>query len=187
MAFSHLSDFWSAAQLAGVSGWSTAKPTVSLFSGCAGSSDAFLIAELYRSSDASVFVSVENSKRAEVLFEECASLVGEEAVSLFPSRDAVPYNMKSPFGPVVENRFKVLSQFLSGVRGIYIAPHPAMLQKVPPPATCSTGLSGFPRVRIFPSKPFRPGLSTIISVVKPWYRMSGPSASGAALSTFIPS
>jgi transcription-repair coupling factor (superfamily II helicase) len=133
MAFSHLSDFWSTAQLAGVSGWSTAKPTVSLFSGCAGSSDAFLIAELYRSSDASVLVSVENSKRAEVLFEECASLVGEEAVSLFSSRDAVPYNMKSPFGPVVENRFKVLSKLLSGVRGIYIAPHPSMLQKVPPP------------------------------------------------------
>jgi transcription-repair coupling factor (superfamily II helicase) len=133
MASLHLSKYWSQAPFPGVSAWSAAKPTVALFNGCAGSGDAFLIAELFRSSDSSVFVSVENGKRAEVLAEECASLVGEETVSLFPSRDAVPYNMKSPFGPVVENRFRVLSRLLSGAKGIYIAPHAALLQRVPLP------------------------------------------------------
>ena len=133
MPFSHLSDYWSQAPFPGVSAWSAAKPATALFNGCAGSSDAFLIAELFRESNASVYVSVESSKRAEMLAEECASLVGEETVSLFPSRDAVPYNMKSPFGPVVESRFRVLSKFLSGTRGICVAPHAALLQKVPQP------------------------------------------------------
>jgi transcription-repair coupling factor (superfamily II helicase) len=133
MASLPLSKYWSQAPFPGVSAWKAAKPDISLFNGCAGSGDAFLIADLFRSSDSSVFVSVESGKRAEVLAEECASLVGEETVSLFPSRDAVPYNMKSPFGPVVENRFRVLSRLLSGAKGIYIAPHPALLQRVPPP------------------------------------------------------
>ena len=133
MAFSHLSDYWSKAPFPGVAGWAAARPGVSLFSGCCGSGDAFLIAELFRSSGSSVLVSVETNKQAEVLADECASLVDNETVSLFPSRDAVPYNMKSPFGPVVENRFRVLSRLLSGAKGIYIAPHPALLQRVPSP------------------------------------------------------
>jgi transcription-repair coupling factor (superfamily II helicase) len=133
MALSPLSKYSTQAPFPGVAAWGAESPEVSLFNGCAGSGDAFLIAELFRSSGKTVFVSVENSKRAEVLAAECESLAGEEAVSLFPSRDAVPYNMKSPFGPVVENRFTVLSQLLSGARRIFIAPHPALLQRVPPP------------------------------------------------------
>jgi transcription-repair coupling factor (superfamily II helicase) len=41
--------------------------------------------------------------------------------------------MKSPFGPVVENRFSVLSQLLNGKKAVYVAPHAALLQKVLPP------------------------------------------------------
>jgi transcription-repair coupling factor (superfamily II helicase) len=105
-------------------------PAVSLLSGCAGGGDAFLLADFFRGTGKTLYVSVENSKQSESLAEECASLVGEENVVLFPSRDAVPYNMKSPFGPVVEKRFSVLSQLLSGKKAIYIAPHAALLQKV---------------------------------------------------------
>jgi transcription-repair coupling factor (superfamily II helicase) len=80
-----------------------------------------------------VVVCVENSKRAEVLAAECASLLGEDAVALFPSRDAVPYNMKSPFGPVVESRVRVLSGLLNGKKAVCVAPHAALFQKAPPP------------------------------------------------------
>jgi len=128
-----LSAYFSETSFKGIADWKARKPSVSLFTGSFGSSDAFLIADLFRSSTSSIFVSLENSKRAEVLSAECMALIGENSVSLFPSRDAVPYNMKSPFGPIVESRFNVLSQLLSGKRAIYIAPYPAMLQKVPLP------------------------------------------------------
>ncbi len=129
----HLTTYFSESSFKAIADWKSKNPSVSLFSGCYGSIDAFLISDIFRSSQNSIFVSVENSKRAEVLQAECAAILGEDSVSLFPSRDAVPYNMKSPFGPIVESRFKVLSQLLAGKRAIYIAPFPAILQKVPLP------------------------------------------------------
>jgi transcription-repair coupling factor (superfamily II helicase) len=76
---------------------------------------------------------VENGKRAEVLAQECATLIGEDLVSYFPSRDAVPYNMKSPFGPVIEARFRTLSQLLKGEKRVYISVPATLLQKILPP------------------------------------------------------
>ena len=133
MPIEPLSKLWSRGTFPGLSEWLSRRPQTSLFTGCAGSSDAFLIAGLFSASGRTVLVLVESGKQAEVLSAECASLLGEDSVSLFPSRDAVPYNMKSPFGPVVESRYTVLSALLDGKKAVYIAPHAALLQKVPPP------------------------------------------------------
>jgi transcription-repair coupling factor (superfamily II helicase) len=124
---------WSPGSFPGLSEWLSRRPHSGRFTGCAGSSDAFLISSLFSSSGKTVVVCVENSKRAEILVSECASLLGEGAVSLYPSRDAVPYNMKSPFGPVVEARFQVLSRLLEGEKAIYVMPYSVLVQKVLPP------------------------------------------------------
>lgn len=107
-------------------------PHHSLFSGLSGSSSAFLISDLYRKSEKTVFVFVENAKKAENLVDECKTFLGEESVFLFPSRDAVPYNMKSPFGPTVETRFKALSSLLNDNKKVYIAPYAVLAQKIMP-------------------------------------------------------
>jgi transcription-repair coupling factor (superfamily II helicase) len=130
MAIEPLSKQWSRGTFPGISEWLGRRPQSALFTGCAGSSDAFLISSLFAASGKTVFVCVESGKQAEVLAAECVSLLGEDAVSLFPSRDAVPYNMKSPFGPVVESRYTVLSALLDGKKAVYIAPHAALVQTV---------------------------------------------------------
>ena len=98
------------------------KPVSSVFKGLSGSSDAFLISNLYIYTEQTIVVFVENNKRAELLTEECRSLTNEESVMLFSTRDAVPYNLKSPFGPTVESRFNVLNQLLNGKKKIIINP-----------------------------------------------------------------
>lgn len=96
----------------------------------AGSSDALLISDLFSKSENTVMVFTENSKKAELLVDEVRSFLGDDQVILFPSRDAVPYNMKSPFGPTVESRFRVLSNLLQGNRNVIIAPFSTLLQKI---------------------------------------------------------
>jgi len=135
MTFEPLSKYFQQQSFAGITDYLTRQPATALFSGCAGSGDSFLIASLFSSAKRSVYVSVESSKKADVLASECASLIGDDNVLLFPSRDAVPYNMKSPFGPIVEQRFRVMSRLLSGEKTIFIAPHAALLQKMTPPRT----------------------------------------------------
>ena len=104
-----------------------------LFTGIAGSADAGLISDLFAQSKQPVLVLVENSKHAETLLDECRTFLDEDSVMLFPSRDAVPYNMKSPFGPTVEARFKVQANLLNSERKVYIAPVVALLQKMQTP------------------------------------------------------
>lgn len=101
--------------------------------GCAGSSSVFLICDIFSQVSKTVLVLVPDSKGADTLARECASLVGDDKVSLFLSRDAIPYNMKSPFGPTVESRFRVLSQLLNGEKRIIIASSAALIQKILPP------------------------------------------------------
>ena len=132
MKIEPFSTLWSSVSFPGISKWQQEKPHNTRFTGLAGSSDAFLICDLFQKSQHPVFVLVENSKRAETLVDECSSFLDDDSVMLFPSRDAVPYNMKSPFGPTVEARFNVLSNLLDGVPKIYIAPFPTLLQKILP-------------------------------------------------------
>jgi transcription-repair coupling factor (superfamily II helicase) len=115
-----------------VQSWLKSRPLTSVFKGLCGSSDALLCADLFRSSALPVLVATESPKRAEQLVEECRSLLSEDEVLFFPSRDAVPYNFKSPFGPTVENRLGVLHQLLDGSRKIIVAPAAALLQELPP-------------------------------------------------------
>ena len=132
MSIEHLANLWSSIPFPGIKKWSEESPQHTLFTGLAGSSDAFLISDLFSRTARPVMVFVENSKRAEVLVDECRSFLGDDAVMLFPSRDAVPYNMKSPFGPTIEGRFRVLSSLLDGAKKVYIAPFTTLMQKILP-------------------------------------------------------
>jgi transcription-repair coupling factor (superfamily II helicase) len=100
--------------------------------GIVGSSDAFLISDLFHKTNKSILVITESSKKAETLADECRTFLDDESVLLFPSRDAVPYNMKSPFGPLTESRFRVLTSLLNGKKCITITPFSSLLQKITP-------------------------------------------------------
>ena len=131
MDITKLSDIFAPLQFPELARCREARPKNALFRGLAGSGDAFLAADLYRQSDATVLVFVENAKRAEQFAEDCRAILGDDdAVALFPSRDAVPYNMKSPFGPTVEARFSVLSKLLGGQRQLVVAPAATLLQRL---------------------------------------------------------
>lgn len=100
--------------------------------GSAGSYHALLICHLFRSGNNSLFIFVPDNKCAETLARECASFLGEACIALFPSKDAIPYNMKSPFGPTVETRMSVLSQLMNGEKKVFIAPSVTLIQKIIP-------------------------------------------------------
>jgi len=133
MAIRQFSEYWKEHSFGYTNQWVDENPPKALFSGICGSADAFIIAELFQNRNEQIWVFVESAKRGENLVRECASLIGEENVSFFPTRDAIPYNMKSPFGPTTEARFKVLQKLLDGEKGIFVAPQSVLLQKVPPP------------------------------------------------------
>ena len=132
MSIKKISDIWSSFSFSQIDKYLTDKPRCALFSGMAGSADAFLISDLFFKSQKTIMVFTENSKKAETLVEECRSFLGDEQVISFPSRDAIPYNMKSGFGPTVESRFRVLSNLLDGNQKVIVAPYPALHQKILP-------------------------------------------------------
>lgn len=132
MSIKQISDIWSSFSFSQIDKYLTDKPHCALFSGMAGSADAFLICDLFFKSQKTIMVFTENSKKAETLVDECRSFLGDEQVISFPSRDAIPYNMKSGFGPTVESRFRVLSNLLDGNQKVMVAPYPALHQKILP-------------------------------------------------------
>ena len=133
MNIDHFSRLWPSPFLDGVRTLAADRPHHALVKGLAGSGDALFVSDLFKTSGRPLFVFVENNKHAETLLEECRTFLSDELVELFPSRDAVPYNMKSPFGPTVEARFRVLAQLLEGSKKVFIAPHAALAQKIVPP------------------------------------------------------
>jgi transcription-repair coupling factor (superfamily II helicase) len=133
MEIKKLSDIFASFEFPGLSSYLGSRPKSALFRGLAGSGSAFLAADLFRQTSATVLVLAENGKAAENLAHDCAAILGDDdAVALLPSRDAVPYNMKSPFGPTAEARFGVLSKLLNGERLLVIAPSAALLQRLVP-------------------------------------------------------
>ena len=133
MEYAPYSTIFKKGSFPGVATWNFAQAPVALFTGMAGSSDAVLIADLFSTSKRPLLVLVENSKRAETLCDECATLIGEEHIAHFPSRESVAYSLKSPFGPVVEERLRVLMQLQHGQRQIIIAPSTILQQRIMPP------------------------------------------------------
>jgi transcription-repair coupling factor (superfamily II helicase) len=135
MTIEHFYRQWSSPFLPAVRQWLTDKPHHTLIKGLAGSGDALVISDLFAASGRPVFVFTESGKKAETLCDECKTFLGEENVEVFPSRDAVPYNMKSPFGPTVEARFHVLRELLDGKKKVIVAPHGVLSQKIVAPKT----------------------------------------------------
>ncbi len=135
MTIKQLSNIWSSFSFSQIDKYLAQRPHFALFSGMAGSSDAFLISDLFFKSEKTIMVLTENSKKAETLVDECRSFLGDEKVILFPSRDAIPYNMKSAFGPTVESRFRVLSNLLDDNHKVIVAPYTVLHQKILPRKT----------------------------------------------------
>ncbi|MGA2506733.1 MAG: transcription-repair coupling factor [Chitinispirillaceae bacterium] len=133
MAIEPFSRQWSSPFLPAVRQWLIDKPHHALVRGLAGSGDALVISDLFLASNRPVIVFTESGKRAETLCDECRTFLGDENVAAFPSRDAVPYNMKSPFGPTVETRFRVLRELLDGNKKVIVAPHVVLSQKIMAP------------------------------------------------------
>lgn len=133
MTIKRLSELRTAGSFPNLSSWLREKPQVCLFNGLAGSADALLICDLYGAINRPIVVCLENNKRCETLAQECSSLLDSDSIHLFPSRDAIPYNLKSPFGPTTEARLGVLSRLLEGKAGIYLIPGTSLIQKVPAP------------------------------------------------------
>ncbi|MBD3320374.1 MAG: hypothetical protein GF350_04680, partial [Chitinivibrionales bacterium] len=132
MEIQFFKEIWKSGTLPQAVQWVSRQPDVAAFTGCSGSSDSLVIAELYAASERPLFVLTESTKRAEILADECATYINENQVSILPARDAVPYNMKSPFGPTVEARFETLGKMLKRKRGIYLSPSSCLLEKVLP-------------------------------------------------------
>ena len=132
MAIEKLSSIWSSYTFPHINSFLQDRPFQSVFKGLTGSSDAFLICSLFRSTRQPILVVAESTKRSEQIADECRSLLNDEDVLLYPSRDAVPYNFKSPFGPTIEARLGVLYQLLDGCRKIIITPAAGLIQKLPP-------------------------------------------------------
>jgi transcription-repair coupling factor (superfamily II helicase) len=109
------------------------QPQRAVFSGMAGGADAALIAELFAARPGPLLVLAPTSRRCDEIARQCTTFVGAENVTIFPSRDAIPYNMKSPFGPIVEARLQVLARLLDGTKHIVVAPAVTLLQRLAPP------------------------------------------------------
>ncbi len=130
MEITQFSQAWNKFHFSQLNKWIEDNPQNALFSGISGSSDAFLISDFFRTTNKTIIVFVESSKKAENLVDECKTFIDDESVLLFPSRDAVPYNLKSPFGPTIEMRFKVLSSLLNGNSSVIISPYTTLSQKI---------------------------------------------------------
>lgn len=133
MTFQSLGEIREHKPLRNVSRWLEAVPSASLFRNVYGGADSFIAADIFKGTNRPVVVVTDSSRKAEVLAEECRGLVGEENVALLPSRDPVPYNMKSPFGPTTEARLRVLGSLLDSTPAIFITPAVSLLQRVLPP------------------------------------------------------
>jgi len=129
-----LAEWWRRGSFPCLSKWQELQPASSVFRGLAGSADAFLVCDLFAASGRTVLVLTENSRKAEHLAQECESIVGSDAVCLLPSRDAVPYTLKSPFGPTVESRLQAMGRLLDAQPAVCIAPSVCVLQKHLPPS-----------------------------------------------------
>ncbi|MDG5814256.1 transcription-repair coupling factor [Chitinispirillales bacterium ANBcel5] len=132
MKIDNFSNIWNSGTLPQITEYLREKPETAFFNGLCGSCDAMVLSDLFIQSESSILVMVENSKKAETLAEECKTFLNTDQILVFPGRDSVPYNMKSPFGPTVEARYRVLSKLLNGEKTLIITPYTSLLQKIIP-------------------------------------------------------
>lgn len=104
-------------------------------SGIAESADSFFIRDIYEKSAGNggiVIVLAEDAKNAERICNEINSL-SPDLAKLFPQAHNIPYNMRSIFGPIREQRLIVLDEILNGKAKIVVMPVSTIFEKVAPP------------------------------------------------------
>ncbi len=102
---------------------------------CAGipeSVDSYLIGNLADNSSTPILVVTGDQKEAERILSELETIT-PKARGLFPAGSAVPYNMRSPFGPIRESRLTLLKEILEGTASIIVAPSSALFERTVTP------------------------------------------------------
>jgi transcription-repair coupling factor (superfamily II helicase) len=99
-------------------------------SGIAESADSFLIHDIYKNTKNNLCVVLaQDQKSSERICEELNS-IENGCAKLFPQAQNVPYNMRSVFGPVREQRIIVLSEILDGKAKIVVMPVSTLFEPV---------------------------------------------------------
>ena len=101
-----------------------------LVNGIAESVDSFLIYDIYKNTKNGLCaVLAQDQKSAERICSELNS-IENDCAKLFPQAQNVPYNMRSVFGPVREQRMIVLSEILDGKAKIIVMPASTIFEPV---------------------------------------------------------
>ena len=101
-------------------------------SGIAESVDSFLIYDVYKNVKNDLCaVLAQDQKSAERICEELNS-IENGCAKLFPQAQNVPYNMRSVFGPIREQRLIVLSKILDGTAKIVVMPVSTIFEPLVP-------------------------------------------------------
>jgi transcription-repair coupling factor (superfamily II helicase) len=102
-------------------------------SGLEGSSLSALVAAQYlelKENQTPVLVIMRDVKSAEILIEDLRSWLGEDEVLYFPGLDLKPYEWRSPFGQITEQRLQCYDQLLKGKRRVVVTTLSAFMFKL---------------------------------------------------------
>ncbi len=94
--------------------------------------DSYLIAEKAITTNAPLLVLTSDQKECERILAELESIT-DLSCAAFPAGSVVPYNMRSPFGPIQEARLSLLKDLLNGSVRIVVAPTAALFEKTMKP------------------------------------------------------
>jgi len=100
--------------------------------GLAGSSEALTLSLLRAALDRPLLVVTADSDEAGSLYEDLQALAGEDAVSLFPSRQILPYDFRAPVGEIIGQRISALSDLSDRRRMITVCPVRALIEPTIP-------------------------------------------------------
>jgi transcription-repair coupling factor (superfamily II helicase) len=95
------------------------------------SSDSFFISQLFKKrKELPLLVVTQDLKEAERVTAELNSqFESDDIARLFPAANAVPYNMRSSFGPTREARLQLLNSLLNGDKFIVVTPSSSLYEQ----------------------------------------------------------
>lgn len=102
-------------------------------SGLVGSGKSFLLAHLEEKLQVPILVLTYHPDEATKIFEDLQSFLGETRVSLFPSREILPYEFEVPHSEVLGARLSCLYELLFQRKKIVVTYIRAILEKTIPP------------------------------------------------------
>ncbi|WP_246125709.1 transcription-repair coupling factor [Alkalicoccus halolimnae] len=111
----------------------TAEEGDQLVTGVTGSARALLLASMYRQGGESQLVVAHNLLQAQKLYDDLATLVGEEEVFLYPVNELISAEAAVASPELRGQRMEALNHWAHGKKGIIITPAAGMRRLLPPP------------------------------------------------------